>query len=961
MTQPYQSFPVIAIGVSAGGSAPIIELIRALPATIRAAVVMVQHHLARQHDSGLAALLAKITVIPVLEISDGLRLQPGFIHILPPDRELELEQGVFRLSTGNARDPHFSIDRFFQSLARDQKRYAIGVLLSGTGSDGTLGLGAIKSAGGIALVQDSVTAQADGVPGSAIATGWVDQILAPSDIAAQLAHLAHRTAVGAGRTTQRNDSALKKVFALLQQGSGNDFSGYKRSTVQRRIQRRMLLKHIDDFSEYVQHLEQRPDEVDALFRDLLICVTEFFRDGEAFELVRQKVLAPLVLARGQDEPIRIWVSGCATGEEVYSIAIVLAEVLGERIDSVPVQIFGTDINADAIEIARRGIFPETIRTQVTPERLERFFTKTDNGYRVSKRLRELCIFAPQNLLKDPPFSYLDLICCRNVLIYLDKEVQARLLRIFHYALKPDGALLLGTSESTGDAADLFVGADSKYKLYRKKYLAIRPHHDLSSVMPGRAAAIGTPPPRAIDPQLQRALQRRLEQLILGQFTPAGAVVDEQLEVLLFLDRNAGYFDPKPGSASLNLLRLVRQELVTELRLAFNGALQNHGSCQRAQVRLGEGAAGRTCIIEILPLMSDGDGRYFAVIFRELSEQGPVAGSAEPDAARAVARAQALERELAALTEYLQTVVEQCDATKEELQSANEEVQSANEELQSTNEEVETARAELQSTNRELAAVNGELENRNQEMSRTVEDLNNLLLSIGFPIVILDQRLEIRCFTAPAQKLFNLIDSDIGRPFSDLRPQIELPDLRVLTCEALQARGSTSQEVHDRHSGSCYALHVHPYSEADRETTGCVLVLVDITQSRQTQQSQRLAVALRDARDAIVAQDAYGVITAWNTAATRHYGYDEQEALGRSAEFLLPADRRDEYRAIRQAVTVGECVTPYASQRLHHHGELIDIELTAAFLAGDDASPLIITIEKKAAAPHQADASKEKQI
>ena len=959
MTQPYQPFPVIAVGASAGASAPIIELIRALPATIPAAVVIVQQ-LMQQRDSGLAALLAKATVIPVLEISDGLRLQPGHIHIFPPDRELELDQGVFRLSAGNTWDPHFSIDRFFQSLARDQKGYAIGVLLAGTGSDGVLGLGAIKSAGGITLVQASADAQQNGVPDTAVATGWVDQVLAPSDIAAQLTHLAHRAGVAAARTAHRNDDVLKKVFALLQQRSGNDFSGYKRSTVQRRIQRRMLLKHIDDLGEYVQHLEHRPDEVDALFRDLLICVTEFFRDGEAFELVRRKVLAPLALAKGQDEPIRIWVSGCATGEEVYSIAIVLAEVLGERIDSVPVQIFGTDINADAIEFARRGIFPEHIRAQVTPERLERFFTKTDNGYRVSKRLRELCIFAPQNLLKDPPFSYLDLICCRNVLIYLEKEVQARLLRIFHYALKPDGALLLGTSESTGDAADLFVAVDSKCKLYRKKYLAIRPRYALSGVTPDRAAALATAPPRAIDPQLQRALQRRLEQIILGQFTPAGAVVDEQLEVLLFLGRNAGYFDPKPGSASLNLLRLVRPELVTELRLAFNSALQNQGSCQRAQARLGEGGAARSCLIEILPLMSDGDSRYFAVIFRELSEQEPVAGCAEPDAARAVARAEGLERELTALTEYLQTVVEQCDATKEELQSANEEIQSANEELQSTNEEVETARSELQSTNKELAAVNGELESRNQELSRTVEDLNGLLLSIGFPIVILDQRLEIRRFTAPAQKLFNLIDSDIGRPFSDLRPQFELPDLRVLTCEALQARGSTSQEVHDRHSGSCYALHVHPYSEADRQTTGCVLVLVDITESRQTQQSQRLAVALRDAPDAIVAQDAHGIITAWNAAASRHYGYDEQEAVGRSAEFLLPADRRDEYQVVRRAVLAGEHVAPYASRRLRHHGELIDIELTAAFLAGDDAAPLIITIEKPAAAPREANASQETQ-
>lgn len=920
-----ETFPIVGVGASAGGLAAISELLHHLPPGIQIAVVVVQH-LSPQHESFLPALIAKATRMPVDEVCDGMRVVPGRVYVLPPDHELEVHQGRLKLVPRSATEPQFCIDRFFRSLAQDQQSRAIGVVLSGSATDGAQGLRAIEEVSGVTFAQEPSSAQFDSMPNAAIDMECVDFVMTPRDIAAKLRDIVRYSQERSGEQLSPQDGMdVADILAMLRRRYGNDFSQYKRRTVERRIRRRMMLNHIKHVSDYVSLLESHGNELDALFRDLLIGVTAFFRDAEAFNVLKEKILTPMIRLKSPDEPIRIWVAGCATGEEVYSIAISLVEALGERAESSNVQIFGTDVNAEAIDKARLGVYPENIEADVSRQRLERFFVKVDQGYRAAKGLRDMCIFAPQNLLKDPPFSHLDLICCRNMLIYLDKALQSRLLRIFHYALKPDGVLFLGSSESTGDAADLFTIVDNKYKMYRKKYATIRPRYDFAATAPDSAAPT-QPRVGQKQPELQVSLHRRLEQLALSQFTPPGAVVSEDMEVVFFLGHNGRYLDPEAGRASLNLMKLIRRELVTDLRIVFNTAVQDHSRCTRSNVRLGDQAGAPRCTIEVLPLMASDQNYYFVVSFRdEAAPAAPVEDSTVVrQASSETERNKELERELMAVKEYVQTVIEKHEATNEELQSANEEIQSANEELQSTNEELETAREELQSTNEELATVNQELELRNEELSSNLEEMNSLLVSVSFPIVMLDEKLDIRRFTLPAQKVFNLIDSDVGRPFSDINPKIDLPDLRPMIQEVMRSQAPKSREVHDRSSGAYFDLHIHPYGGGARKPKGCVLVLVDVTAVKQAQQLQRLATVVRDSNDAILVQNLAGIIEAWNPRASQIYGYSEEEALGRDVEILLPEDRRAEQTAIRSALLHGENLGPIRTRRITKNGDVIDM-------------------------------------
>lgn len=945
--------PVVGVGASAGGLAAISDFLRNLPGNAHVAVVVIQH-LAPLHESMLPELIGKASQMPVLEAVDGMVVEADYVYVLPPNKELTIVAGVLQLRPRNEAAPHLPIDRFFRSLAQERKTNAVGIVLSGSGSDGALGLRAIKAGGGITFAQAPQTAQHDGMPAAAITTGCVDFVLTPRDIAVKLVAVAHlpRTLVMATAESQLSnhefpDNALAKIFMLLRHRTGNDFSQYKRATVERRVRRRMLLSHSENLGDYVRLLEQQPDEVGVLFQDLLISVTEFFRDAAAFATLREKVFAALLTdaERSDKQPIRIWVPGCATGEEVYTVAMVLLETLGELGVTVPVQIFGTDIDALAIEKARQGAYPEGISDEVSPDRLQRFFTKTATGYRVAKGLRGRCVFAPQNVLKDPPFSRLDLICCRNLLIYLNGSLQNRLLEIFHYALNPNGVLFLGTSETTGNAADLFAVIDKKAKLYRKKYIAIRPHYDFHRIGPGTATHTTLERGGVVQAGAQRELHRQIENIILSQFTPPGVVVDENLDIALFLGHTGHYLDPAPGSASLNLMKLARRELVGDLRLVVNQALQSLAPSRRSNVPFEVNGAVTTCTIEAVPLPIGNGGRYFTVIFR--AEQ-PLPAPTDVGGAGSSGdyiRIRELEGELAATKEYMQSIIERHEVTNEELQSANEEIQSANEELQSTNEELETAREELQSTNEELATVNEELGNRNHDLIHTIDDLKNLLSSVNLPIVMLDEHLRVRHFTPSAQKFFNLIDGDVGRPITNIKPNLNLPNLKALVDEVLDSLSPRSIEVCD--SGDrWYELRVQPYRTAERKITGCVLVFVDITLLKNTEQLRRLATAARDSNDAITVQDFNGVIQAWNPRAAQIFGYSEAEAIGTQVGMLIPPTRRDEYKERSRTLLQGKNVAALRTQRTTKKGAIINVLLAPSPLTPITGTPHAFTTTEK---------------
>jgi two-component system CheB/CheR fusion protein len=743
-------FPIVGIGASAGGLAAFESFFCGMPAGADPgmAFVLVQH-LAPDHKSILTELVRRYTRMQVLEVADGMRVQPGSVYIIPPDRDMALLNGTLQLlEPSEPRGRRLPIDFFFRSLAMDRHERAIGVVLSGTGSDGTQGVRAIKGEGGMVMVQDPESAEFDGMPRSAIATGLVDYELPSAAMPAQLiAYAAH--AFGklpriSSALEPGTANALKKIHVLLRHQTGHDFSQYKPSTIQRRIERRMSVHQINVIEAYVKFLQRTPAEVATLFRELLIGVTSFFRDSEAFQSLEAQISARLLSEVGADSVIRVWTAGCSTGEEAYSIAMLLQERLEALKQNRTVQIFATDIDSRAIDTARAGIYPAGIAADVTPERLTRFFTAESGGaaYRISKRIREMVIFSEQDVIKDPPFSKLDLISCRNLLIYLGADLQKRLISLFAYALNPGGILFLGTSESVGDTAEMFSLLDRKSKLYQRredfpgKLLAAR------NLMTPHATAIEAALPRRSNPDVtalprQLPLRELTERALLQQFAAAGALVSGSGEILYLHGRTGMYLEPSPGEAgSSNILKMAREGLRLELTTALHRAagtkqivrcpglqVKSNGHYTLVNLTVCPLAIGSTAA-QKLPL--------FLVVLQEMPAFDPLSSQPLADSpdAGANARIAALEQELRSREEYLHSTHEELETSNEELKSANEEMQSVNEELQSTNEELETSKEELQSVNEELATVNAELQTKVVDLSRANNDMNNLLAGTG---------------------------------------------------------------------------------------------------------------------------------------------------------------------------------------------------------------------------------------
>jgi two-component system CheB/CheR fusion protein len=892
---------VVGIGASAGGLEACTALLKALPAKPGMAFIVVQH-LDPHHQSLLPELLSRATKMAVTQVEDGVGVQPHRVYVIPPDSDMTLSQGMLRLSSRQQTGgQHMPINRFLSSLAEDQTSRAIGIILSGTGSDGTFGLEAIKAEGGIAFAQDPKSASYPGMPESAIAAGCVDLVLGPEGIARELIRLARSPytdrAVGLEEPEPvEGEENLAKILLGLRAVTGIDFSLYKPGTIRRRVARRMALKKMESLERYASYVEQNPAEAQALCQDILIHVTSFFREPEAFVALRHTVFPKFLAGKPQGEPIRIWVPGCSTGEEVYSITIALLEYLDKRADETRCQVFATDVSAAALDKARLGTYSEAAVAGVSPKRLGRFFTKVGADYQIDKSVRDRCVFARHDLGKDPPFSRLDLISCRNVLIYMGPVLQKRVLTVFHYALRPSGFLVLGESETPGPSARLFTLVQRKSKIYSRNPAPTAMPTGLAAADRGEVA-IG--PLRAVETGAAPELQKAVERIVWQRRALAALVVDAELQVIHFQGHTGPYLQPVTGAASLQLFKLVREGLVLDLRAALHRARKEKIPVRREGIRLDDEGDFKTVDVEVIPI----DGRRakwpdFLVLIEETGRRG----AARPGHAKEAEQLATLRHELASTREQLQSIIESQEAT---------------------NEELETAKEELQSSNEELTTLNEELQNRNAELGQLADDLSNLLVGVDIPVVILGADRRIRRFTPAAEPLLNLIPTDVGRPISDIKPNIDIPELDRLISEVIDKIGFVERDVQGR-NGRWYSLRMRPYASAENRTGGVLMALLDIDAMKrgfeQVRVSRDEALAERDLSATlldlsgalIVMRDPDGAITGFNAACQEASGYSFEEVKNRQLwGFLLAPEEVEQAKALFASFREGrETVASY---------------------------------------------------
>lgn len=877
---------IVGIGASAGGLEAITELLENLPKKTGMGFVYVQH-LDPTHKSLLTPILSRIAHIPVDQAKQGTRVEADHLYIIPPGKNMFIEGGVLRIVARVGSEGRLvSVDNFFRSLADDQKNRSIGIILSGNASDGVLGLEAIKGEGGITFAQDEKSAKHPSMPHSAIESGAADHVLVPADIARELGRISSHSYIAPLQELthdldvtfgEKETDSLQKIFTILRAKTGVNFLHYKPATLKRRISRRMVLRKIETLPKYTAYLQDTPVEVAALFQDMLISVTQFFRDRKTFDQLKRYVFPLIVRDHPKDEPIRIWSAGCSTGEEAYSLAISFLEFLDSSKRSIPLKIFGSDLNEASIRKARAGIYPMSIATDVSPERLRHFFTKVDGHYQISKAIRDMCIFTKQDFMSDPPFSQIDLITCRNVLIYLEPTTQKRIMPIFHYALKSSGFLCLGKSEGIGEYTDLFLTKYKTHKIYSKKMSSRSPHFRTFPIddsrlptLPVQASQMSiathnlhtevkanpTPfksrgPDQNVGEEnngsLEGELSKDVDRILLStNIVAPSVVIDEEMQIVQFRGNLAPYLNFPTGKAVWNLLKMAQEDLKIELRGAVIDAKKKQRTILRNDVAMLQGGHARMVNIEVVPLKyHNGSEQRFLIVFRPGETHAPKEVGASKEASPnknkpAVRHIEKLERELSVVKEYLRIALEEEESAREEFQSVNEEVVSSNEELQSTNEELETAEEELQSTNEELVTVNEELQTRNTELSQTNNDLTNVLSFAHVPIIIVDRETRIRRLTPVAERSFRITSSDIGRSIADIKLPIRFPDLRKIIYEVIESVETQHQEIQDE-EGRWHTLWVRPYKTWDNKIDGAVITLIDINEAKQSQ--RRLEQAL----------------------------------------------------------------------------------------------------------------------
>ena len=826
------AFPIVGIGASAGGLEAIEQFLRHVPAASGMAFVIVQH-LDPTHKGILAELLQRATGMKVIQVKDRTPVRPDCVYVIPPNRDMTILHGVLHLFEPAApRGLRLPIDLFLRSLAQDQQQRSIGVILSGMGSDGTLGLRAIKEMAGVALVQDPATAKFDSMPRSAIEAGLADFVAAVEELPEKIIGFLNRaspTLPAEAALEDKSQSAMEKVVVLLRAHTGHDFSLYKRNTLYRRIERRMGIHQINKMVGYVRYLQENSQELDLLFKELLIGVTSFFRDPGEWKQLREEVLPTLLATRVAGQTLRAWVPGCSTGEEAYSLAMVLMEA-AEKLKPkgrFPIQIFATDLDRDAVDQARQGVFPANIAADVTGERLRRFFSKEEHGYRVRKEVREMVIFAPQNLIMDPPFTKLDILSCRNLLIYLTPEVQKKLIPLFYYSLNPGGILLLGTAETVGGHTDLFVAPRGKSRLFR------RTDSSLPLERVEFPSSFGTRPPFLVAaqsvPKPPVSLQSVADQLVLQRFSPPAVLTNDKGDIFYVSGRTGKYLEPAAGKANWNIFAMAREGLRFELVDAFKEALRKKEGVAVPGLEVGGHGGGQCVDLTIQRLDEPGPLQGLVMtVFTDVA--APVAAKAadrSPKPAARSARLAELEQELLLVRGEARATHEEMQTSQEELRSANEELQSTNEELQSTNEELTTSKEEMQSMNEELQTVNAELQSKVEELSRGNSDMKNLLNSTDIATIFLDNELNVRRFTPQATKIIKLIPADVGRPITDLATALTYPELAGDAREILRTLASAEKQIGAR-DGRWFTVRIMPYRTLDNRIDGVVITFADIT-------------------------------------------------------------------------------------------------------------------------------------
>lgn len=888
-------FPIVGIGSSAGGLEALEQFFNNVPKDNGMAFVIIQH-LDPKHHSLMTELLQRNTKMKVYQAKDHLIVKPNCVYIIPPNKTLTILNGkLYLFPPVKSQGIRLPIDIFFRSLAKDRQEKSVGIILSGMGSDGSLGLKNIKENNGIVLVQNPKTAKFDGMPLSAIETVIPDVVASAEELPAKLIAvlkfipIVHQDI----EIDQKNISSLEKVIILLREQSGHDFSLYKKNTMFRRIERRKGIHQIDKIQNYVRFLQENPKEVEILFKELLIGVTSFFRDPAVWEKLKEEVLPMLIKILPDGYVMRAWVTATSTGEEAYSLAIIFKEVLAslKKNKKISLQIFATDLDTDAIEKARKGVFPINIIADVSQERLARFFTLQEDGYRINADIRELVVFAVQNVIKDPPFTKLDILSCRNMLIYMEPELQKKLMILFNYSLNPGGIMILGTSETLGTNSDGFQAIDARLKIFKRttKMLSVGLIDFPSSfTSTKRGTTERLTPPKVIE-----NIQTLADQILLQRFAPASVLVNRTGDIIYITGRTGKYLEPVAGKANWNIYAMAREGLRQELPNAFRKAIQNYDEVILQNIKVGTNGGTQYLNVTIQQMESpDPIKGMIMVIFTEIpATNNPEALDSKTGKQTSSIRLKEKEIQLQKCFDELQSTREEMQTSQEELKSTNEELQSTNEELQSTNEELTTSKEEMQSLNEELQTVNIELQSKLVDFVRANNDMKNLLNSTKIATLFLDKELNIRSFTDPITNIFKLRNTDIGRPFTDLVTELQYPDMGIHAHQVIKSLTSIESET-KTNDGRWFNVRIMPYRTLDDHIDGLVMTFLDITKSKKLEielkeanesllisKETRYQRLFESAKDGILILDAEtGKITDVNPFLIEVLGYSKEEFI-----------------------------------------------------------------------------------
>ncbi len=951
---------VAALGASAGGLEALQDFLDHVPDDTGVAFVVAQH-LDPSRDSIGPELLGQHTEMPVKQAVEGDVLRPDHVYVTPPDAWISMEAGQLHMARPGDEGTPTLVDRLFRSLAEDQGRRGVAILLSGAGSDGAAGIGRVREAGGLTMVQDPATARFDSMPRHGISAGRVSDVLPPAELAVRLAKYAERM----GREGEQDglhayddpEVVFERVTDLLERETGRDLSRYKPPTVLRRLDRRIQMRHCDGVEEYLELLREDADEVRAFYEDALIGVTEFFRDPDTFLMIGEDVMPRIVSGRQAGEEIRFWVAGCGTGQEAYSLAMLLHRATGDLSRRPSMKIFATDINEDALGVARRGSYPQGIAEEVPGPLLDRYFRHEQNALQITDEIREMCIFAPHDLLTDPPFSDLDLLACRNLLIYLKADEQNRLMPYLHYALRPGGFLFLGASESVAQHDDLFREVEKGHRIYQRRETA----GDVPVRFPGRGGRTFV----GLEPRDRRrhavpgdaasgdaaagyggGYVDNLERILLAEFTPPSVIVDDQGGIVYYHGRTGEYLEPAPGRPRDDLTDMARPGLRHHLRSAMTEATQSDtpdDPVRRTGVVVDAGDGWTEIDLTVRRVVRGPDEEdFYLVVFEEATDRPSLDEVPSRDEAPREERKEEadrdriireLEQELADTRDQLQATIRELESANEELRVANEELITMNEELQSSNEELQTAQEETQSINEELQTVNAELSQKIEQLKEAHSDLENLFRSTEIATIFLDDNLRFQRFTPAATDLFRLRDGDIGRPLEDITSRIEgdVERLRSDAKRVLETLETVEREIRvpgeEEEEEAWYSMRIFPYRTVDDVIDGVVLTFVDVTDIKRLELERgRLGAIVEGMHDAVVGHDPDGRITSWNEGAERLFGWAREEALGRDIHLIVPEDREAEFASAVERVLQDKWPSPADTQRRTRDGEQIHVSV-----------------------------------